>query len=148
MARTIDDRVVSASFETSKFESGVSKMLSGIDRLKKAIDFKNAGKGLDQINASANRVNLSHISNGVDAIKGKLGALRLAAIATFAGIASRAVGAGAQFVKSFTFQPVMDGLHEYQTNLNSVQTILANTQASGAKLKDVNAALQDRKSVV
>jgi tape measure domain-containing protein len=50
---------------------------------------------------------------------------------------------GATQVKAFTLDPLTSGLQEYETNLNSVQTILANTQASGAKLKDVNAALLD-----
>lgn len=141
MARTVDDRVVSASFETSKFEAGTQKMISSLDKLKKSMDFKNAGKGLDQINASANRVNLSHIASGVDAISGKLGALRLTAIATFASIAQRGLAAAGQLIKKFTFAPVIDGLHEYENQLNSVQTILSNTKDQGTNLKDVNGAL-------
>ena len=140
---TVDDRVVSASFETSKFQQGVSTVLSGINRLKQALHFPNAGKGLDQVNQSASKINLSHISNAIDEIKNRFTAMKVVALQVLAGIASQAVAAGGRFVKSFTFGPVMDGLHEYETNLNSVQTILANTQASGAKLKDVNAALQD-----
>src|SRR3954470_21889168 len=131
------------SFENSKFASGVHSTLSLLEKLKKSLQFPNAGKGLEGINAAANRTDLSHIGRGLDELKSKFGALRVTGIAVLAGIAGRAVSAGTQFVKSFTFQPIMDGLHEYQTNLNSVQTILANTQASGAKLKDVNAALQE-----
>lgn len=141
MARTVDDRVVSASFETSKFEAGTQKMLSSLDQLKKSMNFQNAGKGLEQLNAAANRVNLSHIANGVDTISHKLNALRLTAIATFASIASRGIAAGANFIKQFTFAPVIDGLHEYENQLNSVQTILANTKDQGTNLKDVNGAL-------
>src|SRR3954451_23027169 len=131
------------SFENAKFASGVHSTLALLDKLKKSLQFPNAGKGLQGINAAANRTDLSHIGRGLDELKSKFGALRVTGIAVLAGIAGRAVSAGTQFVKSFTFQPIMDGLHEYQTNLNSVQTILANTQASGAKLKDVNAALQE-----
>ena len=40
----------------------------------------------------------------------------------------------AQFVKAFTLDPAKAGFQEYSTNLNAIQTILANTQASGAKL--------------
>ena len=141
MAKTVDDRVVSASFETSKFEAGTQKMLSSIDKLKSSMNFKNAGKGLEQINAAAQKMDLSHISKGVDAIKGKLNALRLTAIATFASIASRAISASASFVKKFTVAPILQGLHEYENQLNSVQTILANTKDQGTNLKQVNAAL-------
>jgi tape measure domain-containing protein len=44
-------------------------------------------------------------------------------------------------VKAFTFAPVIDGLHEYENQLNSVQTILANTKDQGTNLKQVNGAL-------
>ena len=42
----IDDKVVSMSFENSKFEAGVSKTLGTIGRLKEALKFGNAGKEL------------------------------------------------------------------------------------------------------
>ena len=45
--------------------------------------------------------------------------------------------------KAFTIEPAKAGFAEYTTNLNSIQTILANTQAAGANLKDVNAALDE-----
>jgi tape measure domain-containing protein len=140
---TIDDKVVAMSFESSKFESGVSNAISAIDKLKAALHFPNAGKGLDDINAAGKRVDLGHIGNAVDDIKSRLGALRLAAVAVFANIASQAVSAGVRFAKSFTIQPIQAGFQEYATNLNAIQTILANTQASGATLKDVNASLLD-----
>jgi tape measure domain-containing protein len=140
---TVDDKVVAMSFENSKFQSGVNSTLHMLDKLKKALQFPNAGKGLESINAAANRTDLSHIHRGIQELTSKFSALRVVGIAALAGIAGRAVSAGAQFVKSFTFEPIMAGLHEYETNLNSVQTILANTQASGATLKDVNGALQE-----
>lgn len=143
MAASIDDKVVAMSFESSKFESGVSSTLSALDKLKAALHFPNSGKGLDDINAAAKRVDLSHIANSVDAIKGKFTALGIAGIAVIANLATKAVSAGANFVKAFTLDPLQAGFSEYSTNLNAVQTILANTAASGAKLKDVNAALQD-----
>jgi tape measure domain-containing protein len=140
---TIDDKVVAMSFESSKFESGVSNAVSAIDKLKAALHFPNAGKGLDDINAASKRVDFGHIGNAVEDIKNRLGALRLAAVAVFATIAQQAVAAGARFAKSFTVGPILAGFQEYSTNLNAIQTILANTQASGATLKDVNAALLD-----
>jgi tape measure domain-containing protein len=141
VARTVDDKVVAMSFENSKFESGVRSTLSALDKLKHALDFKNAGKGLEGLNAAANRTNLSHIGRGIDELNSKFGALRVTGIAVMASIAGRAVSAGANMVKAFTFAPVIDGLHEYENQLNSVQTILANTSDQGTNLKQVNGAL-------
>src|SRR4051794_4072930 len=137
----IDDKVVAMSFESSKFESGVAKTISALDKLKAALHFD--GKGFSDIDAAAKRVDLSHIGRGVEEVSSKLNALRLVAISVFATVATEAVKAGANLVKSFTLGPAIAGFKEYSTNLNAIQTILANTQASGATLKDVNAALQD-----
>ena len=41
---TIDDKVVAMSFESSKFESGVNKSISSLDKLKAALQFAHAGK--------------------------------------------------------------------------------------------------------
>ena len=140
---TIDDKVVAMSFESSKFESGVNNTLSALDKLKAALHFPSAGKGLDEFNKASKRVDLSHIASGVQDIESKLGTLRLTAVAVFASIAQKALQTGSQLVKTFTIDPMKAGFKEYSTNLNAVQTILANTQASGATLKDVNAALDE-----
>lgn len=138
---TIDDKVVAMSFESSKFESGVSKTISALDKLKASLSFPNAGKGLDDLNAAGKRVDLGHISKAVDEIRQKLGFLSVAALAVFAQMAQKAAAAGATLIKSLTIDPVIAGLHEYETNLNAVQTILANTAAAGTNLKQVNKAL-------
>ena len=140
---TIDDKVVAMSFESSKFESGVNKTLSSLDKLKAALHFPNAGKGLTDIDAAAKRVNLGHISQGVEGIKKALESLRLIAIGVFAQLTTQAVRAGGRLLKAFTLDPLKAGFQEYSTNLNAVQTILANTQAAGVGLKEVNATLKE-----
>lgn len=140
---TIDDKVVSMSFESSKFESGVNNVISAIDKLKKALHFPDAGKGLSDIDAAGKKIDLSHIGKAVDDIKGKFSALSVAALAVFATIATKAVSAAGQLVKSFTLGPIIAGFSEYETKLNSVQTILSNTAAAGTKLSDVNAVLAE-----
>src|SRR6187431_692415 len=99
---TIDDKVVAMSFENSRFERGVSQSLSTLDKLKSALNFQGAGKGLDSISKSAKSVDVSHISRGVDEVASRLDALRLTAIAVFSQIATRAVSAAAGMTKALT----------------------------------------------
>ena len=139
----IDDKVVAMSFEHQKFEQGVSKTISLLDKLKAALRFPEAGKGLEEFDKAAKKVDLSHIGTAVDNIQNKLGYLSVAALAIFADIARHAVASATRMIKAFTLDPLIAGFQEYSTNLNSIQTILANTQASGADLEDVNAALQE-----
>src|SRR4051794_18761591 len=141
---TIDDKVVSMSFESSKFEDGVSRSISALDKLKSALRLDGATAGMSEIDKAASGVQtglLSKIGSALDTLIPKFDALRLVAIGVMSQIATRAVTAGAALVKSLTLQPIIDGFHEYTTNLNAVQTIMANTQAAGTTLKDVNKAL-------
>lgn len=144
LVATIDDKVVAMSFESSKFEQGVSRSISAIDRLKASLKFDGATQGLQNIDKAASGVQtglLAKIGGAVDKVIPKLDALRLVAIGVMSQIATRAVFAGTQLVKSLTLDPIIQGFHEYTTNLNAVQTIMANTQAAGTTLKQVNAAL-------
>ena len=138
---TIDDKVVAMSFESSKFEQGVSRSITAIDRLKAALSFSNAGRGLNDINKAAQNNQLGLIGRSVDAILPKLETLRLVGIGVLSQLATAAVRAGLSFAQSLSVGPIIEGFHEYTTNLNAVQTILANTQAAGIGLKDVNEAL-------
>jgi tape measure domain-containing protein len=141
VGRTVDDKIVNISIDFKKFGDGVRKVTQDADKLNKSLKFPNAGKGLEDVGKAAKNVDLTKVISGIDGISGKLNALRLIAINTFSNLASSAIRSGARFAKSFTLGPIIAGFQEYSTNLNAVQTILANTQASGATLKDVNAAL-------
>jgi tape measure domain-containing protein len=209
----VDDRVVSMSFETSKFQTGVSATLTALQKLDSSLATVGKGHGLDDIEKSANKVTFGGLSSAIDKLKSKFSfpgvatafsgiesaadkvhfggigsaldklksrfqfggqisafgniekesgkvqfsglsqaldgitskfsALQVAAGVALGNIATQGFQRLAQQANSFTLGPVISGLQEYSTNLNSIQTILANTQASGANLQDVNSALQE-----
>ena len=140
----VDDKVVSMSFESSKFETGVSAAISALNKLKDALNFPSAGKGLTDIGAAADKVDLSHIGRAIDSIKSKFSFLGVAAISALNTIVSKAVTAGISLVKSFTIDPIKAGFQNYETQINAVQVILANTGLTGQKgLAKVTAALND-----
>ena len=138
---SVDQRVVQMKFDNGAFERGVSTTLSTLDKLKGKLNFQGSAKGLSDISAAAGRIDLAGISRGVDALQGKFSALSVVGVTALATIANKAVNAGVSLVKSFTIAPVLDGFHQYEQQINATQTILANTSASGAKLKDVTSTL-------
>jgi tape measure domain-containing protein len=141
---TVDDKVVAMSFESSKFESGVNSAINALNKLKSALNFPHAGEGLDAVSASASKVDLNPIARAIDAIKSKFSALSVVALTVLTNIVNKAVNAGLQFAKSLTVDPIIAGFHNYETQINAVQTILANTGLTGKKgLAQVNAALAD-----
>lgn len=140
---SVDNRVVAMNFENSKFESGVTKTLGTLAKLKQALLFQGSAQGLQQVESQLNNTNLGRLGSAIEGLSAKFGALRIAGIAALSGLAVQATMAGTQLIKSLTISPITDGLKEYETNLNSIQTILANTQADGTNLRDVNGALQE-----
>src|ERR1044072_3273734 len=140
---SIDERIVRMQFDNAKFEQGVAQRRTSLNKLKESLKLDGAAKGLSDIQAAGSKVDLKNIADGVEGISSKFKAMSVVAISALASVASQAAMAGANLVKSFTFGPILDGFHEYETNLNSIQTILANTQASGTNLKQVTDILDE-----
>lgn len=103
----------------------------------------NVAKNLNSIDNEGKKVSFKNIENNVQAISDRFKAMGVVATTALATVAHQAVTAGGQILKSFTLDPVLDGFREYETNINSIQTILANTQAQGTTLKDVTGALDE-----
>src|SRR5215216_789552 len=140
---SIDVRVVQMKFDNAQFEAGVRKTLGSLQTLNKSLQLTGATKGLHDVAAAGKNVQLGHISTAVQGIADKFRALSVIGVTALASITHAAVSAGGRLIKSLTLDPVIKGLREYETNLNSIQTILANTGLQGeAGLNKVNAALQ------
>ncbi len=130
---SIDERVVSMKFDNAQFEAGVRTSMASLDALNKSLKLEGATKGLTDLGSAAKNVQVGHIANAVDAVADRFKAMSVVAITALATIAHQAVVMGGNFVKSLSTEPIIDGLHEYETNLNSIQTILANTGLEGQK---------------
>lgn len=143
MSKTIDERIVSMQFDNKQFESNVKTSLGTIDKLKQSLKFDGAAKGFENISTASNKVNMNPLSNAVESVKVKFSALEVMAVTALANITNSAVNAGKRLAAAFTIEPIKSGFREYETQINSVQTILANTESKGSTLQDVNRALAE-----
>lgn len=141
MSYTIDERVVAMKFNNGQFESGVKTTLKSLEDLQKGLKLDGARKGLEDLHAAGKKFDLSGIAAGIDGIQAKFSALSVMGIAALSTIAAKATQVGLQLVKNMTIEKPLEGLKEYETQLNAVQTILANTQSKGTTLDQVNEAL-------
>jgi tape measure domain-containing protein len=139
---SIDERVVSIKFDNAAFESKMNETIKSLDKLKTSLDFSTAKRGLDDLKTSGSTFSMSGVTNALEGISSKFTAMTAVGITALATITSHAVAAGAQIAKAFTLSPLIEGFHEYETQLNSVQTILANTASKGTTMDQVNDALQ------
>ena len=143
MSKEIDSKVVEMAFDNSNFEKNVSESMSTLDKLNSKLKLSGATEGLENVASAAEKIDLSGLSNSASTIGLKFSALTGIATGAFMTIGNQAVVAGEKIVKSFALDPIIDGFHEYETQLNSVQTILANTASKGSTLDDVNSALDE-----
>lgn len=143
MAKVIDERVVEMRFENGQFESGVKQSMSTIQRLKSALHFKDQSKGLDEVATAAKKVDMSETAKGVDAVKLKFSALQVVAATALANITNSAISTGKRMISALTLDPIMTGFQEYETKMNSVQTIMANVSSKGKTMADVTAVLEE-----
>jgi tape measure domain-containing protein len=139
----IDNRVTSLEFDNKQFKSAVRETLSLLANLDSKLKLDGATKGLDDVQKNVSRFSMANMGQAVDGVAHRFSALSVVAITTLATITAKVASSAAQMAKSFTVAPITDGLSEYETQLNSVQTILANTAAAGTTLKDVNATLAE-----
>ncbi|MBO5319087.1 MAG: tape measure protein [Ruminococcus sp.] len=140
---TIDERVVSLQFDNRQFEKNVSTTMSTLEKLKQKLNFSGASKGLEEINKQAGKTDLKPVSSAVEKLSLKFSAMQVMGVTALANITNSAVNAGKKIVSALTIDPIKTGFQEYETQMNAVQTILANTSSKGTTIDDVNKALDD-----
>lgn len=143
MSTTVDQRVVEMRFDNKQFENNIQTSLSSIAKLKKSLNMDGATKGLESVEKASGKINLSGLSNAVETVNAKFSALEVMAITALANITNSAVNAGRSIVSALTIDPIKTGFQEYETQINAVQTILANTSSKGTTLDQVNNALDE-----
>lgn len=143
MSTTVESRVVEMRFDNRQFEQNVSNTMSTLDKLKAKLNFSGSAKGLNDVNAAAKNVDMNGLARGVETVSARFSALQVMGVTALANITNSAVNAGKRIASALTIEPVRSGFQEYETQINAVQTILANTSSKGTTIDDVNAALQE-----
>lgn len=150
VATTFGQKIQASEGILGKLSTGFSTLVGHVTTFgSKISDGRNelgqftSGLGNTSTAADRSASSLQKIEGAVSTLAGKFSALGTLATGALLNIGSRAAQSASQMLNSFSFGPIMDGFHEYETNLGSIQTILANTQASGAKLKDVENSLNE-----
>ena len=143
MSTTIDSKVVEMRFDNKHFEKHTRETISTLDKLKQKLNLTGASKGLENINTSANKVNFNGMAGALDTVRSKFSALEVMGVTALANITNSAVNAGKRMIAALTIDPIKTGFNEYETQLNAVQTIMANVGHKGKTLDDVNNALEE-----
>lgn len=126
---SVDEQVVKMSFDNSNFDSNVNDSIRTLNNLDNKL-------------GSLNKDNFSGLTRNLDnfynffTLKGQV------MFGILTRIGSEVVNLGIKF-KNYLFKGIKDGIGEYETIINSTQTIYQNVKQSGASIGDVNAALDE-----
>lgn len=140
---SIDNRVVKMEFDNKQFESGVSTTMSTLDKFKEKLKFKNETKSIENLQSVADKTNFNPLLSAVETVSSRFTTLGVIGVTALQNITNAAIATGSRMLSALTIDPIKSGLSEYETQINSVQTILSNTQSKGTTIDQVNAALDE-----
>ena len=140
---SIDNRVVKMEFDNKQFESGVSTTMSTLDKFKEKLKFKNETKSIENLQSVADKTNFNPLLSAVETISSRFTTLGVIGVTALQNITNAAIATGSRMLSALTIDPIKSGLSEYETQINSVQTILSNTKSKGTTIDQVNAALDE-----
>ena len=141
MSREIEERVVSMQFDNANFERNVKSSMSTLEKLRSALNFKGASKGIEAVEKASSKINFNSLNSAIDNVGVRFSSLQVIGTTALANITNAAVNAGRTILNSLTLQPITSGFAEYETQIGSIQTILSNTRWQNTSLDQVNGAL-------
>ena len=137
MSAEVESKVLEMRFDNKQFEANVQTSLNTIEKLKRSLNLTGATKGLENVASAAKNCNMSGMSTAVETIQAKFSGLEVMAVTALANITNSAVNAGKKMVSALTIDPIKTGFNEYETKINSIQTIMSNTASKGTSMEDV-----------
>lgn len=143
MSKEVDERVVEMRFNNALFENKVQQTMRSLTALNEKLIFKGAEKGFEKVSDASEKVKFNALLNALDNLSQKFSAVEVIGVTALMRITNQAVDAGERLVKALSLDPIISGFQEYETQINAVQTILANTSSKGTTLDQVNAALDE-----
>lgn len=141
MSEVVDRRVVSMEMDNEQFKREAEATIKELEKLEKSVDTKGMEKNLSSLEKVSSSINLDGLAKAVDRINYRFSALGTVTDQIFRNLTNSAILAGKRMIKALSTDPLMDGLSEYETEINSVKVIMANLP--GITQGEVNEALAD-----
>lgn len=135
MANEVDNRVVQLEMDNGSFEKGANQSIKTLDKLDKALEFKNGKRSFSEVEEAAAKCDFKTLLTAGDAVVAKFSAIGIAGITAIQNITNRAVDAGIKIAKSLSIDQVTTGFSKYEQKTANVQTLINST---GKSIDEVN----------
>lgn len=131
MSSVIDERVVQMEFDNDKFQKGVAETITSLNQLDNNID-----------KFTKNSSYFSGLENAVENLTNRFSASSMIINGILLSLGQRIEQTLNKLTRNLT-NLIRSGYGEYETQMGSTQTILANVKDEGKGIEDVTAALDE-----
>lgn len=131
----VDNRVVQLEMDNGSFEKGANQSIKTLDKLDKALEFKNGKRSFSEVEEAAAKCDFKTLLTAGDAVVAKFSAIGIAGITAIQNITNRAVDAGIKIAKSLSIDQITTGFSKYEQKTANVQTLINST---GKSIDEVN----------
>ena len=133
MGVEISKEVIQMVLDVSGFQDAADEALNVLDEIRESIDFSGLSDSIAELGESTKNLGMDALYDQLFKVQDGFNALDLLALKVLSRIEDKVLDVAESLGKAITIDPIKSGLEEYETQINSVQTILANT---GDKLKE------------
>ena len=130
----IDERVVKMVFDSAKFEQGIAKTMSLLDKFQNALLLKGASTGLDNLEKTIGSFNMNGLNKAIDTVSDRFSTLGIIGTTALIKITNQAIDAGEKLLKSLTVDQVAAGWQKFSEKTSAVGTLVS----QGNELEFVN----------
>lgn len=144
MAKNVEKRIVQMEFDNKNFERNANQSMSTLERLKRHLEFKGAEKGFENIKRASENLKLdTRIGGSLEKVKVGFSAMGVVGATVLSNLTTSAMNLGSKLVSALTIEPIKMGFNEYETQINAIKNILANTKFKGTTMDQITAALDE-----
>lgn len=142
---TVDNRIVDMQFNNREFERGIQTSIRSLGELEKSLDLKQSARNLASLERAGRTFSMDGMIKCIDNVNHRLSGIGTFGSEMLRNLADDAYTYGKRIAKALNFEltAAKTGFSEYETQINAIQTILANTSSKGTTLDEVTAALDE-----
>lgn len=133
---SVDKRVVEMQFDNKQFESGVQTSLNTLDKLKESLNLDGVGKGLEELNNTANSFDLSSMEDSLSSLSERFSTMGIIGMTAIQNLTSAAMDFGAKMI-SKVIEPIKQGGINRALNLEQANFQLRNIIGSAEEAAEI-----------
>lgn len=135
MSTEIENRVVQLEMDNKSLEKNSKQSIKTLEKLDKALDFKNGKKSFDDVEKAAEKCNFEPLLKAAEKVNERFSTMGIVGVRALERITDKALDAGLSIAKSLTIDQIASGYSKYEQKTQSVQTLVNST---GKSVKEIN----------